>query len=175
MGFTLASTPYLTSPIPTNCALLRREEKETKVTTKIELLAKVNALFDADPDAPPVVTLDEYFSENDDEESIAPNNWEFGRPSIKLIYQHLQDIAARADVQGVYVSLHDEWPESLDDDELWPAAENIHIITTVPQSEVETWLEALEIDGVSAGWPYGEHKLSPKPQADYTLYTIFWN
>jgi hypothetical protein len=37
------------------------------------LLAKIQTQYDADPAPPPVVTLDDYFTGNTDEDSIAPN------------------------------------------------------------------------------------------------------
>lgn len=99
------------------------------MTTRTELLNKLSALLVADPENSPVVTLDEFFLANEDEESIAPNNWGYGRPSIKEIYRSLKEIEHRPDVQGVFVGMHDEWSEALEDDELWPAAENILLPT----------------------------------------------
>nr|WP_206766091.1 MULTISPECIES: hypothetical protein [Shewanella] len=145
------------------------------VTTRTELLNKLSALSTADPEHCPVVTLNEYFLENEDEESIAPNNWGYGRPSIKEIYRCLKEIEHRSDVQGVYVGMHDEWSEALEDDELWPAAENIHILTCAPLAEVEEWIEGIAADGMGTGWPYGEHQLSPKPYAGYHVYTVYWD
>ncbi|MBY6034381.1 hypothetical protein KUV59_14460 [Marinobacter daepoensis] len=145
------------------------------MTMRSELLDRLQVLSEADPSCCPVVTLDEYFVGNDDEESIAPNNWGYGRPSIQVIYRHFKEIESRADVQGVYVGLHDEWSEALEDDELWPAAENVHVISSAAESEVQLWVEGLEADGVGTGWPYGEHKLSPKPLDGYTVYTVYWD
>lgn len=145
------------------------------MTTRTELLNKLSALSVADPENSPVVTLDEFFLANEDEESIAPNNWGYGRPSIKEIYRSLKEIEHRTDVQGVFVGMHDEWSEALEDDELWPAAENIHILSCAPEAEVEAWIAGIAADGLGTGWPYGEHKLSPKPQDGYLVYTVYWD
>lgn len=144
------------------------------MTTRNELLELLKVLSEADPDKYPVVSLDEYFSENEEEDSIAPNNWGYGRPSIKVIYTRFKEIKNRPDVQGVYVGMHDEWPDAFDDG-LWPAAENIHIISSASEAEVEKWIDGLDADGVGLGWPYGEHKLSPKPQDGYFVYTVYWD
>lgn len=144
------------------------------MTTRNELLELLKVLSEADPDKYPVVSLDEYFSENEEEDSIAPNNWGYGRPSIKVIYTRFKEIKNRPDVQGVYVGMHDEWPDAFDDG-LWPAAENIHIISSASEAELEKWVEGLGHDGVGLGWPYGEHKLSPKPQDGYFVYTVYWD
>ena len=145
------------------------------MTTRNELLALLKELSEADPERYPVVTLDEYFSENEEEDSIAPNNWGYGRPSIKVIYSKFKEIENRPDVQGVYVGMHDEWSDALDEDDLWPSAENIHIISSASEAEVERLIEGVGADGVGPGWPYGEHKLSPKPQDGYFVYTVYWD
>ena len=45
------------------------------------LLDKLEALDALDEDHLPVVTLDEYFDGNAQEDSIAPNQWGYGRPT----------------------------------------------------------------------------------------------
>lgn len=145
------------------------------MTTRYNLLEKLRILSKEDPERYPVVTLDDYFSENDDEESIAPNNWGYGRPSIKEIYSNFKKVEERSDVQGVYVGMHNDWTESLDKDDLWPAAENIHIISSATQEEANKWIEGMKADGIGLGWPYRKHKLSPEPPEGYVVYTVYWD
>lgn len=139
------------------------------------LLDKLVALDDVDSEHFPVVTLDEYFTGNTDEESIAPNQWGYRRPSIKEIYSRFKAIESRDDVQGVFVGLHQCWGEALDDDTLWPAAENIHVLSSVPQDVADQWIEGLESDGIGLGWPYGKHSASPEPSEGFHVYTVFWD
>ena len=40
----------------------------------------------------PLLTLDEFFNGNTEEDSIAPNQWEFGRPTLAEIWDMLQKI-----------------------------------------------------------------------------------
>ncbi|RDZ28312.1 hypothetical protein [Lysobacter silvisoli] len=145
------------------------------MTSRNELLALLRDLDDQDPDHFPLVTLDQYFSQNDQEDSIAPNQWGYGRPPLRELYARLKAIEARADVQGIYVGLHQEWGEALDDDELWPAAENVHVYSSAPPEVADSWIEGLESDGISEGWPYGKHAASPEPPEGYRVYTIYWD
>lgn len=138
------------------------------------LLERVEALDALDEDHFPVVTLDEYFLGNDQEQSIAPNQWGFGRPSIREIHARFKCIEQRPDVQGVYVGLHQDWCEALECDD-WPAAENIHVYSSAPQAVADQWIEGLESDGIIVGWPYGKHAGAPEPQDGYQVYTVYWD
>ena len=119
----------------------------------------------------PVVTLDEYFDGNAREDSIAPNQWGYGRPTLREIHAHFQAIARRPDVQGVYVGLHQDWGMALECDD-WPAAENIHVISSATQADAERWLEGLEADGLITGWPYGKHAAGPEAGRVPGLYGV---
>ena len=46
----------------------------------------------------PLLTLDEFFSGNTAEDSIAPNQWGFGRPSLSEIWDLLQKIQAMPNI-----------------------------------------------------------------------------
>ncbi|MBC2656986.1 hypothetical protein H7A76_16225 [Pseudomonas sp. MSSRFD41] len=139
-----------------------------------KLLERLEALAALDEEHLPLVTLDEYFQGNDQEQSIAPNQWEFGRPCLARIHAHFKALEQRPDVQGVYVGLHQEWSEALESDD-WPAAENIHIYSSAPLAVAEQWIEGLEADGLGEGWPYGKHAGAPEPRAGYHVYTVYWD
>ena len=139
------------------------------------LLDKLIVLDGIDKDHFPVVTLDEYFTGNTQEDSIAPNQWGYGRPSIKEIYSRFKEIEARDDVQGVFVGLHQDWGEALDNDSSWPDAENIHVFSSAPQDVADRWIAGLESDGISLGWPYGKHAAAPEPPAGFQVYTVYWD
>ena len=47
-----------------------------------KLIDKIQQLYDQEPNVPPVVQLDEYFSGNTDEECIACNQVGYGRPPL---------------------------------------------------------------------------------------------
>lgn len=142
---------------------------------RADLMQELKQLYAQDPDHLPVVPLDLYFDGNDQEDSIAPNQWEYGRPPISQIYDRFKQIDARPNVEGVFVGMHHEWGDALEDDSQWPLAENIHILTNASIDDVEHWLEGLASDGASVGWPYGKHAGAPEPSEGYAVITVFWD
>jgi hypothetical protein len=139
-----------------------------------KLLSKLAALGKIDESHLPVVTLDEFFVGNDQEDSIAPNQLGFGRPPVREMYDRFKEIEAREDVQGLFVSLHFDWRDFFEDS-TWPLAENVHIISSAAQDLVEFWIEGLEADGISPGWPYGRHVAAPEPLPGYQIHTVYWD
>ncbi|MGC0421954.1 hypothetical protein [Embleya sp. AB8] len=95
--------------------------------------------------AMPLLTLDEFFDGNDNEECIAPNQWGYGRPPLSVLVERLRAIEQHAEVAWVRVQLH---PETLEMDEL--AGEAIAICTTMAadESTCSAWIEGFESDGI---------------------------
>ena len=56
--------------------------------------AKFKKMLDENDGRFPLLTLDEFFKDNTEEDSIAPNQWEYGRPTLAEIW--------------VRVALHDD-------------------------------------------------------------------
>lgn len=125
-------------------------------------------------DPAPTVPLELFFEGNDQEESIAPNQWGDGRPPVAQMYEIFKRIAARDDVQTVVVGLHFDWNDNTFPDS-WPPAENIHIYTSASHAEVDTWIEGLHSDGAGIGWPYGEPRNAPTAKDGYRVYTVYWD
>lgn len=139
------------------------------------LLAKIQAQYDEDAAPPPVVTLDEYFTGNTDEECIAPNQVGYGRPSLAELCARLKTIQEKPNVQAVLVGIHGDWTESFKYRESWPAAENVHIYTTALPEEVQAWISGMEADGAIEGWPSGMHPLAPQPNPGYQVFSVCWD
>jgi hypothetical protein len=139
------------------------------------LLAKIQAQVEQDATTPPVVTLDEYFIGNSDEECIAPNQVDYGRPTLAEMYARFKQIEEKPNVQTVLVGIHGDWTESLEHATLWPAAENVHIYTSASAEEVEQWIAGLEADGAIEGWPYGMHPSAPALKEGYKVYSVCWD
>jgi hypothetical protein len=121
-----------------------------------------------------VVPLALFFEDNCEEESIAPNKWEYGRPSIAALYNRFKEIAVRPDVSDVYVGLHWEWNDSEYAD-TFPPAETVFIVTSATKSQVESWLTGLETDGALQGWPHGKPKNAPDPAEGHKVYWVIWD
>jgi hypothetical protein len=145
------------------------------MSTREQLLAKIQAQVDQDSETPPVVMLDEYFVENTDEECIAPNQVGCGRPLLSDFYATFKQIQDKPNVQAVLVGIHGDWTEALKYPKSWPSAENIHIYTTASAEEVEQWTAGLESDGAGEGWPYGMHPAAPQLNAGYRVITVYWD
>ena len=141
------------------------------------LLAKIKSEASKCGEHPPVVELDDFFEENRQEDSIAPNQVGYGRPSLSELYQRFRSIRDRDDVDAVLVSLHDEWEDALDCDDLWPACDCIHIYTSARQAEVEGWIEGLCADGAISGWQRGrgDHPVAPQVPVKSKIYTVVWD
>ena len=142
---------------------------------RAQLINKVQILVEESNSAPPVVELDDFFTGNNQEDCIAPNQVGEGRPSLAELYASLKSIRDGSDVQTVLVGIHDDWVEAVEYDDVWPAAENVHIYTSAKQSEVEKWIAGYAADRVVKGWPYGKHPSAPEPLKGYAVYSICWD
>lgn len=102
----------------------------------------------------PLLTLDEFFNGNTAEDSIAPNQWEFGRPTLSEIWDMLRKIELMPDIAWVRVAMHNdtEIVENNGTEELVLAGDSIVICTTILPAELEKLVncEWLCSDGVIA-------------------------
>jgi hypothetical protein len=121
-----------------------------------------------------VVPLALFFEGNREEESIAPNQFEEGRPPLAAMYARFKEIAARADVSEVVVGLHWEWndPEYAD---TFPPADTVFIMSSAPRVEVEGWVSGLQSDGVLTGWPHGTPPNAPLLARGHHVYRVSWD
>ena len=87
----------------------------------------------------PLLTLDDFFNGNTAEDSIAPNQWGFGRPTLSEIWNMLQKIELLPNIAWVRVALHDdtEIVENDGTEELVLAGDTIVICTTISPAELE--------------------------------------
>lgn len=142
------------------------------------MLADIKALL-ADPalrdcNPPPVLDYVMFFDGNTDEESLAPNQWGYGRPTMAELYARFAQIAQRPDVERVLVGLHGDWDDPAFADG-FPPAENVHIFTTASAAEAEKWIDGMQADGVIEGWPYGKPCNAPDPSAGYAVLSVCWD
>jgi len=96
-------------------------------------------LMDKNDNRLPLLTLDEFFEGNTAEDSIAPNDWEFGRPSITEIWQLMRELEKMPHIAWIRIELHND-TEIIEYDGrevLVLAGESIMICTSLPASELE--------------------------------------
>lgn len=100
----------------------------------------------------PLLTLNDFFNGNTKEDSIAPNQWGFGRPTIAEIWDMLQKIELMPNIAWVRVTLHDdtEIVENGGTEELVLAGDTIMICTAISPTGLEKLVnyEWLCSDGV---------------------------
>lgn len=98
----------------------------------------------------PLLTLDEFFGGNTEEDSIAPNQWEEGRPSLAEIWDMLRKIELMPDIAWVRVTLHDDTQIDDENEVLTLAGDSIVLCTSIQPSELEKMVncEWLCSDGV---------------------------
>jgi len=127
------------------------------------------------PRRSPVVDMDDYFAGNRDESCIAPNQVGYGRPNLAELYRRLRRIKAMDCVERVLVQLHDEWPESLRESDVWPAAESVHIFARATCEDVKQWTDGFAADLVCEGWPGERHPVVPKASPGVLVYSVGWD
>ncbi|KRC63061.1 hypothetical protein ASE14_04560 [Agromyces sp. Root81] len=96
----------------------------------------------------PLLTLEEFFDGNEAEDSLAPNQWGYGRPPLTEILRRLREAEQATDVAWVRVGLH--WDTETDEENGDVCAESILIATTAPAVDLEARLdtESLQSDGI---------------------------
>ena len=96
-------------------------------------------IMDENEDRLPLLTLDEFFEGNTAEDSIAPNDWGFGRPPIAEIWDMLQKIELRPDIAWIRIELHNDTEIAAYDGkevlELW--GESVIVCTSMQAEELE--------------------------------------
>ncbi|MFD7645069.1 hypothetical protein ACFV4P_30950 [Kitasatospora sp. NPDC059795] len=117
----------------------------------------------------PLLTLAEFFADNTVEDSLAPNQWGYGRPPLADLAADLARIADRPDVAWVRVQLH---PETLDLEEV--LAEAVAVCTSADAANCESWTVGWESSGVVIGLIDDYSDVPPVP-AGMAIRSIVWD
>lgn len=116
-----------------------------------------------------VVSLEDFFTGNDDLGSIGCNLGD-EQPSIQEFFETLKRIRSKPQVQDVLIRICD-----YDDPESWPYSDTVYIIASVPLEEVRDWVVSLNSDEVHAEWMYGKPDAAPEPKKGMTPYSMWWD
>lgn len=129
----------------------------------------------------PLLTLDEFFKGNTEEDSIAPNQWEDGRPSLAAIWGILRKIELMPNIAWIRVALHDD-TQIEDDDEkevLILAGDSIILCTNMQPSELEKMVNCkwLCSDGVIEIKPseLDIYSCIPSIPENFNCFEIVWD
>ena len=97
----------------------------------------------------PVVSLEDFFTANEDRYSIAANLEP--HPGLDFMRSALLAIRARPDVQEVLVEITD-LSEDGHSDEVWPYSGRVYILTSASEETAAEWNRQLMADGPVEGW-----------------------
>ena len=127
----------------------------------------------------PLLTLDEFFDVNSEEDSIAPNQWEDGRPTLDEMWKKLREIEKLPDVAWVRVTLHDdtEFVEEDGMERLNLVGDSIIVCTDMEADELENIVDCdwLCSDGVTESEPTLYYSCIPEIPENYQCLEIVWD
>jgi len=116
-----------------------------------------------------VVSLEDFFTGNDDRGSIGCNLGK-DQPPIPTFFQVLREIRSRPGVQDVLVRVCE-----FDDPSSWPYSDTVYVLASAPIDEVQQWLAPLKPDEVYAEWMYGPPPKAPALKPGVTPYSAWWD
>lgn len=126
----------------------------------------------------PLLTLDEFFARNPEEDSIAPNQWGYGRPALAEIRDMLQRIESMPNVAWIRVALHEDTEIREENGEVLAlAGDSIVICTGMEPEELEKAVncEWLCSDGVIESNPELYYSCIPPIPDNYNCWEIVWD
>jgi hypothetical protein len=94
---------------------------------------------------PQLVSVDEFFSGNDDEGSIGCNLWP-NHPGVATFHEALAAIAARSDVDHVAIEITEADPG----EDAWPFSNVVYVSGAVSESTLGSLLSPLAPDEIAA-------------------------
>ena len=139
------------------------------MTHREKLIAKIEAQNPPGELREIVVSLEDFFTGNNDPGSIGCN---LGaeQPPIAEFYRVLREIRAKPNVQDVLVRIYD-----YDDPTSWPYTDTIYIISSETLEKIKEWIKPLLPDEVHADWMYGKPVAAPEAKPDMTAYSVWWD
>lgn len=149
--------------------------------TRNALIARILPQYEADNNhnVLPVVTLEEFFTGNIDEMSLAPNIAYETRPPLQECFRILREIRDRPDVQTVLVAIHETpYPDDEADYDIWPDSDTIYILTSASESAVAVWCAPLHPTNLAEGWSCGtgiKPQAAPELDDEMVVRTLWWD
>jgi hypothetical protein len=139
--------------------------------SRLRLIERIKEYGMPQSDGPlPLVTLEEFFSGNDDFGSIGCNLSPLLGP--RLFYEKLKEIRARSSVKEVLVEINEVVPE---DPETWPFSDRVYIFTDATHDEVSRWAAALRPDAIEEGFASGRPSRAPDFEPSVKTYALWWD
>ena len=127
----------------------------------------------------PLLTLDEFFDGNSEEDSSAPNQWEDGRPTLDEMWKKFREIEKLPNVAWVRVALHDD-TEIVEEDGMERVnlvGDSVIVCTDMEADELENIVDCdwLCSDGVTESEPALYYSCIPEIPENYQCLEIVWD
>lgn len=135
------------------------------------LLDNIKFLIEENDGELPLISLDDFFEGNHDEGSLGI---EQNGPSIDQVYKKLKQIEKLPNVCSVLVEIHDDWEMSLNNAEVWPAAQNVYVYTMAQLRVIRQWTVGLPCH-IYEGWIESMPLAAPSVPPGYLVYTLHWS
>ncbi len=118
----------------------------------------------------PVVSLEEFFTGNDDLGSIGCNLND--HPGIEKFFSTLRAIREKHEVQDVLVEIYEVEER---DESIWPFSERVYILTDATRDDLEGWISELQPDEVTEGYARGVPSAAPQLGSKMRVYAVWWD
>ena len=120
----------------------------------------------------PTVSIEDFFDDNDDADSIAVNLEP--HPGLAALRAELLAIRAEFDVADVVLEIHDI-EDALEEESCWPYAGRVYVATSKPRNEVEVMAARLGADGVFEGFAADAPEFAARIPAGHRVWGITWD
>jgi hypothetical protein len=142
------------------------------MSARQELVKKIAAQGSAGFNKPfPVVSLEDFFTGNNDFDSIGCNLEE--HPSPKRFYSVLRAIRDRREVQDVLVTIYEYDKEN---ESIWPFSERVYVLTSAPPEELADWAKAIMPTEVwDDGYVGGVPPDAPAVEPGMKVLSLWWD
>jgi hypothetical protein len=161
--------------IPSICAggcSRAKQNGDARMSLRQQLIKKIKAQGESGFDKPfPVVSLEDFFTGNNDLGSIGCNLDE--HPGMERFFAVLKSIRARPEVQDVLVTIY-EYDEQ--DDTTWPFSERVYVLTSAPAVDLAEWAKELQpTEVLDDGFVGGVPPAAPKLRPGIKVLSLWWD
>jgi len=144
-------------------------------------LDAIQKIMDENDDRLPLLTLDEFFEGNTAEDSIAPNDWGDGRPSIAEIWDMFRRIELKPEIVWIRVALHDDTMELYNNTEDFTLyGDSVIICTSMQGAALEELVDCERLcSGGAEEWDLSDldsiYCCRPPVPDGYQCFAIVWD
>ncbi len=141
------------------------------MTPRQKLIAKIKTQPPAGYNkAFPVVSLEDFFTGNNDLGSIGCNLDK--HPGLLKFYGILRAIRERPEVQAVLVTIYEV---DEDDKSKWPFSERVYVYTSATPEQLREWAAELHADEVEEGFVGGAPPAAPSLKPNMKVLSLWWD